>query len=94
MKPFWKSSLFKFLAVTLIFFVVTSPFIVLFGPFGNLRRAVVGAIMRSRHPQYITWLFDQNELDEILGGVSSAPKQKLLDFTARTDSGGDGGGYQ
>lgn len=86
MKPFWKSSLFKFLAVTLIFFVVTSPFIVLFGPFGNLRRAVVGAIMRSRHPQYITWLFDQNELDEILGGVSSAPKQKLLDFTARTDS--------
>ena len=33
----------------------------LFGPFDNTKRAVVGAIMRSRHPQYITWLFNQNE---------------------------------
>ena len=86
MKRLWQHTLFKFAVVTLIFFIVTSPFIVLFGPFGNLRRAVVGAIMRSRHPQYITWLFDQEQLDQILGGVSHVPEQKLLKFTARTDS--------
>ena len=86
MRRLWQNRFFKFAAVTLIFFIVTSPFIVLFGPFGNLKRAVVGAIMRSRHPQYITWLFDQDQLDQILGGVSRTPEQKFLKFTARTDS--------
>lgn len=86
MKRLWKNTFVKFLIVTLIFFIVTSPFVVLFGPFGNLRRAVVGAIMRSRHPQYITWLFDQQQLDQILGGVSNVPTQKMLSFTAKTDS--------
>lgn len=86
MKRLWQNAFFKFVVITLIFFLVTSPFIVLFGPFGNLKRAVVGAIMRSRHPQYITWLFDQEQLNQILGGVSDVPEQKFLKFTARTDS--------
>ena len=42
--------------------------------------------MKSRHPQYITWLFSQEEIDRILGGISTAPKQELFKFTARTDS--------
>ena len=75
MKRLVKSTFFKFIIVTLVFFMITSPFIVLFGPFGNLKRAVVGAIIRSRHPQYITWLFDQQQLDSILGSVSSVPRQ-------------------
>lgn len=86
MKRLWQNAFFKFVVITLVFFLVTSPFIVLFGPFGNLKRAVVGAIMRSRHPQYITWLFDQEQLNQILGGVSDVPEQKFLKFTARTDS--------
>lgn len=86
MKRLWQNAFFKFVVITLIFFLVTSPFIVLFGSFGNLKRAVVGAIMRSRHPQYITWLFDQEQLNQILGGVSDVPEQKFLKFTARTDS--------
>lgn len=86
MKRLWQNAFFKFVVITLIFFLVTSPFIVLFGPFGNLKRAVVGAIMRSRHPQYITWLFDQEQLNQILGGVFDVPEQKFLKFTARTDS--------
>ena len=49
----------KFLLVTLLFFAVSSPFVVLFGPFDNIKRTVVGAILKSRHPQYITWLFSQ-----------------------------------
>lgn len=80
------SFVFKFLVVTLVFFLITSPIVVLFGPFGNLKRAVVGAIMRSRHPQYITWLFNQQELDKILGTVSSTDSQTLFSFKPRTDS--------
>lgn len=76
----------KFLIVLLVFFGVTSPVVVLFGPFDNVKRTVVGAILKSRHPQYITWLFSQEEIDKILGGISTAPKQELFTFTARTDS--------
>ncbi|KMO87252.1 hypothetical protein AB840_03270 [Megasphaera cerevisiae DSM 20462] len=76
----------KFLIVLLLFFGLTSPFIVLFGPFDNIKRTVVGAILKSRHPQFITWLFSQEEMDKILGGISTAPKQELFKFTVRTDS--------
>lgn len=76
----------KFFVFVAIFFALTSPFVVLFGPFDNLKRTVVGAILKSRHPQYITWLFSQEEIDEILGGISSTPKQELFKFKARTDS--------
>ena len=76
----------KFLLVLLIFFGVTSPVVVLFGPFDNIKRTVVGAILKSRHPQYITWLFSQEEIDQILGGISTVPKQELFKFKARTDS--------
>lgn len=53
----------KFFIILLVFFGVTSPFVVLFGPFDNIKRTVVGAILKSRHPQYITWLFSQDEID-------------------------------
>ena len=86
MKSFFKSTFFKFLLVTIIFFIVTSPLIVLFGPFTNLKRAVVGAIMRSRHPHHITWLFNQEELTGILGVVTQTQQQKVFDFTIRKDS--------
>ena len=76
----------KFFIFIAIFFSLTSPFVVLFGPFDNLKRTVVGAILKSRHPQYITWLFTQQEIDEILGGISSTPKQELFNFKARTDT--------
>ena len=76
----------KFLLVTFLFFAVTSPVVVLFGPFDNIKRTVVGAILKSRHPQYITWLFSQEEIDKILGGISTAPRQELFAFTSRTDS--------
>lgn len=76
----------KFLVAVLLFFAVTSPVVVLFGPFDNIKRTVVGAILKSRHPQYITWLFSQDEIDRILGGISTAPKQELFRFKARTDS--------
>ena len=86
MKKIFHSLTFRFIIVTLIFFIVTSPVIVLFGPFGNLKRAVVGAIMRSRHPQYITWLYTQDELNEILGVVKTTERTKVLSFKPRTDS--------
>ena len=85
MSKIFHSLIFRFIIVTLVFFAATSPIIVLFGPFGNLKRAVVGAIMRSRHPQYITWLYNQDELNEILGGIGTRFKGKNLRLFRRFD---------
>lgn len=85
MKHGWRRTVLKWLAVTLIFAVVTSPIVVLFGPFVNLKQAVVGAILRSRHPHYITWLFDQEDLDRILGRMDQAPEQNIFTFAASED---------
>lgn len=78
----------RFLLVNLIFLLLTSPFIVLFGPFANVKRSVVGAIMTSRHPQYITWLYSEKELKQLLGEVNLAnqPRQDLLNFAKREDN--------
>lgn len=86
MSKIFHSLIFRFIVVMLVFFAATSPIIVLFGPFGNLKRAVVGAIMRSRHPQYITWLYNQEELNEILGVVKTMEQTQVLSFKPRTDS--------
>ena len=79
---------FRFLIVNLLILALTSPFFVLFGPFDNIKRSVVGAIMTSRHPQYITWLFSEQEIKSILGEINpdNQPKQDLLRFTKREDT--------
>ncbi len=68
-------------------FLVLGPVIVLFGPFDNIKRTVVGAIMTSRHPHYITWLFSEQEIKKMLGGVNSAnqPQQDIIRFNRRED---------
>lgn len=86
MKRFFSRGWVKFILVMFIFTAVTSPIVVLFGPFDNLKRTVVGAIMRSRHPQYITWLFHQDEINMILGTVGTVRSQDLFKFKAREDT--------
>lgn len=86
MKSFFRKAWVKFILVMFIFTAVSAPFIVLFGPFDNIKRTVVGAIMRSRHPHYITWLFDQDELNVILGSVGTVRSQDLFKFKAREDN--------
>lgn len=86
MKRFFSRGWVKFILVMFIFTAVTSPIVVLFGPFDNLKRTVVGAIMRSRHPQYITWLFNQDEINMILGTVGTVRSQDLFNFKAREDT--------
>ncbi|MDY3974175.1 phosphodiester glycosidase family protein [uncultured Veillonella sp.] len=86
MKRFFSKGWVKFIILMFLFTAITSPVVVLFGPFDNLKRTVVGAIMRSRHPHYITWLFDQDEINMILGTVGTVRSQDLFKFKAREDS--------
>ena len=81
----FKKNWVKFIIMVFLFTVVTSPFVVLFGPFNNVKRAVIGAILQSRHPHYITWLFNEDELQSILGTVGVVKSQDLFKFNARED---------
>jgi len=85
MSKIFHSLIFRFIIVTLVFFAATSPIIVLFGPFGNLKRAVVGAYHAfAAIPQYITWLYNQEELNEILGVVKTTEQTQVLSFKPRS----------
>lgn len=77
----------RFIIFNIVFLLVTAPVIVLFGPFTNIKRTVVGAIMTSRHPHYITWLFSEAQIKSILGANNGGGdlRQDLLQFTAKKD---------
>jgi exopolysaccharide biosynthesis protein len=78
---------FRFIVINLLVLALTAPFIVLFGPFQNIKSSVVGAIMTSRHPHYITWLLTEKEIKAILGDGENDPRQRqnLFHFTKRQD---------
>lgn len=86
MKSFFSKTWVKFILLMFFFTVITSPVVVLFGPFDNIKRTVVGAVMRSRHPQYITWLYSPEELQKILGTVTTSTSQDLFKFKAKEDT--------
>ncbi|BBB91470.1 MAG TPA: phosphodiester glycosidase family protein [Methylomusa anaerophila] len=79
---------FRFLIANLLILVLTAPLITLFGPFTNIKRSVIGAIMTSRHPYYITWLFSEQEIKALLGSnvsSDSSQRQDVVHFTKRQD---------
>ncbi|MDY3983212.1 MAG: phosphodiester glycosidase family protein [Veillonellaceae bacterium] len=86
MRAFLRKTWVKFIILMIAFTIVTSPIVILFGPFANIRRTVVGAIVRSRHPQFITWLFTPAEIQKMLGTVGTTDAQELFDFTAKSDT--------
>lgn len=77
----------RFFVLNLLLLVFTAPIIVLYGPFINIKSSVIGAIMTSRHPQYITWLFSDQEIKNILGDGSATAhlRQDIFKFTQRHD---------
>ena len=81
----FKKNWVKFIIMVFLFTAVTSPFVVLFGPFNNVKRAVIGAILQSRHPHYITWLFSEDELQSIWALLVLLKAKILFKFNARED---------
>ncbi|HMM21014.1 MAG TPA: phosphodiester glycosidase family protein [Selenomonadales bacterium] len=76
----------RFLAINLAILLFTAPLVVLYGPFTNVKRSVVGAVMTSRHPQYLTWLLSEKEIKSILGEFNPGqPQQQLFQFARKED---------
>jgi len=76
----------RFLAVNLVIFALTGPIIVLYGPFTNIKSSVVGAIMTSRHPHYLTWLMSDQEIKSIIGeNHQTRVEQQALQIARKDD---------
>lgn len=78
----------RIVAINLIIFFLTAPLLILYGPFKNIRSSVVGAIMTSRHPHYITWLLSDKEIQAIAketGGAGNV-RQDIFSFAKNNDA--------
>lgn len=67
-KRFKLGSVFLYTLFTLVFTVVSAPFILLYGPFENAKKTFVGTAIESMHYQWLATMFlSQDKIDEILG---------------------------
>jgi exopolysaccharide biosynthesis protein len=55
-----------FLVFNILFFVVTCPFVVMFGPFRNIKTAALGAVGTSKHQYLLRYIgMSQQELNKL-----------------------------
>lgn len=63
-----------FFMYVMVFIIITSPFIVFYGPYGTLKKMVVGTAMSSYTHQYIAKMFlPDTKIEDILRGKASIP---------------------
>jgi exopolysaccharide biosynthesis protein len=70
----------KFLAfiIYVIFFIgVTSPFYVLYGPFQNVKKTLVGMVWGSRHKYLIEMFLSQDKIEAIVGKEKNTTSTKV-----------------
>ncbi len=65
LKAFIKK-IFGFILFNIIFFLVTSPFIAIYGPFKNVKNAVVEAVATSMHHNLLTYFMSRDQVNRII----------------------------
>jgi len=81
----------RFMIISTLLFVVTSPFIVLYGPFSNIRNTVVGAVGTSMHSYWLRYIMSDAQVDKLLidaqgsNNLSSSEKAALFANNHSTD---------
>ncbi|MDD3224670.1 MAG: phosphodiester glycosidase family protein [Clostridium sp.] len=74
-----------FVLFEIIFTMVTLVFIVFYGPFNNVKKTVVGALITSGRHQYIAkWFLSENEINNLTGYSSS--QKGLTTSSEKTDT--------
>ncbi|SHK08451.1 Exopolysaccharide biosynthesis protein [Clostridium cavendishii DSM 21758] len=67
--------------VFMIAFVgITSPILILYGPYDTLRKTAISTVLATRHKYLITDMFSQQEIDKFLGVTESSGKEEVQDI--------------
>ena len=56
----------RFLVINIVFFAVTSPFVVWYGPFTNIKQAAVGSVVTSQHQYLLRYFMSPWEISKLL----------------------------
>lgn len=56
----------RFVIISALLFVFTSPFIILYGPFSNLRNTVIGAVGTSRHSYLLRYIMSDAKWNQLV----------------------------
>jgi exopolysaccharide biosynthesis protein len=79
----------RFILISTLLFVITSPFVVLYGPFKNVRNTVVGAVGTSMHSQWLRYIMSDAQVNKLLAdaqGSNNPLSNQVLSVFANTHS--------
>ncbi len=62
----------RFILISTLLFVITSPFIVLYGPFTNIRNTVVGAVGTSMHSYWLRYIMSDEQVNKLLADAQGS----------------------
>ena len=60
-----------------VFLGITTPLMLLFGPYGNTKKVFVSTVLGTRHAYLITDFISQQSINEILGVKKEEPKEQV-----------------
>jgi len=84
------ASVLRFILISTLLFAVTSPFVVLYGPFKNLRNTVVGAVGTSMHSYWLRYIMSDEQVNKLLAdaqGSNNNLNNEILSAFANNHSG-------
>lgn len=58
--------LMRFILINILIFALTSPFVVIYGPFSNLRNSVIGAVATSMHVSWLHYFMSDAQVNQLL----------------------------
>ncbi|HEX3011922.1 MAG TPA: phosphodiester glycosidase family protein [Syntrophomonadaceae bacterium] len=63
------SSFISFILINVLILVITSPFVVLYGPFANIRSTVIGAVATSMHSNLLHYIMSDAQINKLLANA-------------------------
>lgn len=78
---------FRFILFNVIFFLLTSPFVIIYGPFTNVKNSVLEAVATSMHGKYLNYFLSQAEINRLMADSLGAAgvAENLIHFNNAHD---------
>jgi exopolysaccharide biosynthesis protein len=74
----------RFIIISTLIFALTSPLVVLYGPFPNIRNTVIGAVATSMHSNWLRYFMSDAQVNKLLadsqGNSSNISNQIISQF--------------
>ena len=77
---------------TLVFIGITAPLVLFWGPYKNVRKVFVSTLLATRHAYYLTDIFSQDTLNDMMGkteDINSDGSQDLNKIAIECTTGND-----